>query len=64
MPIMERPRGLVNDAAPSLDGECVSSQGIGELPRAAGEASAIVSTGLDGTFIHSRDGPIEVKLGV
>ncbi len=36
----------------------------GELPEATGPAHAIVSTGADGTFIHSRDGPIEVKLGV
>lgn len=36
----------------------------GELPQASGPAHAIVSTGADGTFIHSRDGPIEVKLGV
>ncbi len=35
----------------------------GELPEAAGPSPAIVSTGADGTFIHSRDGPIEVKLG-
>ncbi|MGH9168948.1 MAG: UPF0236 family transposase-like protein, partial [Acidimicrobiia bacterium] len=36
----------------------------GELPQATGPVHAIVSTGADGTFIHSRDGPIEVKLGV
>ncbi len=36
----------------------------GELPEATGPARPIVSTGADGTFIHSRDGPIEVKLGV
>ncbi len=36
----------------------------GELPEGAGKGHAIVSTGADGTFIHSRDGPIEVKLGV
>jgi len=36
----------------------------GELPEPVGPAHPIVSTGADGTFIHSRDGPIEVKLGV
>ncbi len=36
----------------------------GELPEATGPAPAIVSTGADGTFIRSRDGPMEVKLGV
>ena len=36
----------------------------GELPVATGPSRPIVSTGADGTFIHSRDGPIEVKLGV
>ena len=36
----------------------------GELPRREGKGPSIVSTGADGTFIHSRDGPIEVKLGM
>ena len=36
----------------------------GELPEATGPGYPIVCTGADGTFIHSRDGPIEVKLGV
>lgn len=36
----------------------------GELPGEGGSAPAIVSTSADGTFIHSRDGPIEVKLGL
>ncbi len=36
----------------------------GELPPSDGPALRIVSTGVDGTFIHSRDGPIEVKLGM
>lgn len=36
----------------------------GELPPDEGARHPIVTTGADGTFIHSRDGPIEVKLGV
>lgn len=36
----------------------------GELPAVKGGAPAIVSTGVDGTFIQSRAGPIEVKLGI
>ncbi|MGQ0669419.1 MAG: UPF0236 family transposase-like protein [Actinomycetota bacterium] len=36
----------------------------GVLPGPGGRTPAIVSTAADGTFIHSRDGPIEVKLGV
>jgi len=36
----------------------------GEAPTERGESPRIVSTGIDGTFIHSRDGPIEVKLGL
>lgn len=36
----------------------------GEAPAFAGPAPPIVSTSADGTFIHSRDGPIEVKLGL
>ena len=36
----------------------------GELPLDGGTRHPIVTTGADGTFIHSRDGPIEVKLGV
>lgn len=36
----------------------------GEIPAFAGEPPRIVSTSADGTFIHSRDGPIEVKLGL
>lgn len=36
----------------------------GELPPAEGARHPIVTTGADGTFIHSRDGPIEVKLGM
>ena len=36
----------------------------GEAPAFDGPAPQIVSTSADGTFIHSRDGPIEVKLGL
>jgi hypothetical protein len=36
----------------------------GEAPVFDGPAPRIVSTSADGTFIHSRDGPIEVKLGL
>ena len=36
----------------------------GEAPAERADAPKIVSTGVDGTFIHSRDGPIEVKLGL
>jgi len=36
----------------------------GEARAFEGEAPKIVSTSADGTFIHSRDGPIEVKLGL
>ncbi|MGH2765071.1 MAG: UPF0236 family transposase-like protein [Actinomycetota bacterium] len=36
----------------------------GVLPPVQGPAPRIVSTAADGTFIHSRDGPVEVKLGV
>jgi len=36
----------------------------GEAPAFQGPAPAIVSTSADGCFIHSRDGPIEVKLGL
>lgn len=36
----------------------------GEAPAFSGPAPKIVSTSADGTFIHSRDGPIEVKLGL
>jgi len=36
----------------------------GELPEPRGPAPEIVSAGVDGTFIHTRDGPIEVKLGI
>jgi hypothetical protein len=36
----------------------------GELPAGEGPGPRIVSTSADGTFIHSRDGPIEVKLGM
>lgn len=36
----------------------------GEAPLQKGASPKIVSTGADGTFIHSRDGPIEVKLGM
>lgn len=35
----------------------------GVLPPEKGTAPRIVSTAADGTFIHSRDGPMEVKLG-
>jgi len=36
----------------------------GEAPAFQGPVPKIVSTSADGTFIHSRDGPIEVKLGL
>ncbi len=36
----------------------------GDAPSFSGPAPKIVSTSADGTFIHSRDGPIEVKLGL
>jgi len=36
----------------------------GEAPTFPGPAPSIVSTSADGCFIHSRDGPIEVKLGL
>lgn len=36
----------------------------GEAPRFAGPAPSIVSTSADGTFIRTRDGPVEVKLGL
>ncbi len=36
----------------------------GEAPAFSGPAPTIVSTSADGTFIHSRAGPIEVKLGL
>lgn len=36
----------------------------GEAPAFPGPAPTIVSTSADGTFIHSRAGPIEVKLGL
>lgn len=36
----------------------------GELPPPQGQAPGIVSTAVDGTFIRTRDGPVEVKLGV
>lgn len=36
----------------------------GVLPSPEGAARPIVSTAADGTYIHSRDGPIEVKLGL
>lgn len=37
---------------------------LGEAPPERAAAPGIVSTSADGTFIHSRDGPIEVKLGM
>jgi hypothetical protein len=37
---------------------------VGEAPAFAGPAPAIVSTSADGTFIRTRDGPVEVKLGM
>jgi hypothetical protein len=36
----------------------------GEAPAFAGKAPKIVSTSADGTFIRTRDGPVEVKLGL
>jgi len=36
----------------------------GEEPAFAGVAPKIVSTSADGTFIRTRDGPVEVKLGL
>ncbi len=36
----------------------------GELPPGEGPDPRIVSTSADGTFIHSRDGPTRVKLGM
>ncbi len=36
----------------------------GEVPRFAGPAPKIVTTSADGTFIRTRDGPVEVKLGM
>jgi len=36
----------------------------GVAPASAGKGPGIVSTSADGTFIYSRDGPIEVKLGM
>ncbi len=36
----------------------------GESPAFAGKAPRIVSTSADGTFIRTRDGPVEVKLGI
>ena len=36
----------------------------GQAPTFPGPAPQIVSTSADGCFIHSRDGPIEVKLGL
>ena len=36
----------------------------GEAPVFSGEAPKIVSTSADGTFIKTRDGPVEVKLGL
>ncbi|MDP9297141.1 MAG: UPF0236 family protein, partial [Actinomycetota bacterium] len=36
----------------------------GEAPSYSGPSPKIVSTSADGTFIHSRAGPIEVKLGL
>jgi len=36
----------------------------GESPSFRGEAPKIVSTSADGTFIRTRDGPVEVKLGI
>lgn len=36
----------------------------GEAPMFSGKAPKIVSTSADGTFIRTRDGPVEVKLGL
>jgi hypothetical protein len=36
----------------------------GEAPAFEGRVPAIVSTSADGTFIRTRDGPVEVKLGI
>jgi hypothetical protein len=36
----------------------------GESPASSGKAPKIVSTSADGTFIRTRDGPVEVKLGL
>jgi hypothetical protein len=36
----------------------------GEVPAFSGKAPTIVSTSADGTFIRTRDGPVEVKLGI
>jgi hypothetical protein len=36
----------------------------GEAPAFTGPVPAIVSTSADGTFIRTRDGPVEVKLGI
>jgi len=37
---------------------------LGEAPGFSGKAPKIVSTSADGTFIRTRDGPVEVKLGL
>lgn len=36
----------------------------GEAPSFSGPAPRLVSTSADGTFIRTRDGPVEVKLGI
>jgi len=36
----------------------------GEAPAFAGPSPKIVTTSADGTFIRTRDGPVEVKLGI
>jgi hypothetical protein len=36
----------------------------GEMPAFRGPAPPIVSTSADGTFIRTRDGPVEVKIGL
>jgi len=36
----------------------------GEAPTFAGPSPKIVTTSADGTFIRTRDGPVEVKLGI
>jgi len=36
----------------------------GEAPEFTGPAPRIVSTSADGTFIRTRDGPVEVKIGI
>jgi hypothetical protein len=36
----------------------------GEVPEFSGQVPPMVSTSADGTFIRTRDGPVEVKIGL